>query len=273
MSTYKDLIEVFYKKTKIDLSLYKEGQMKRRIDTFIQQEIGSVDYGKFVDKLSKDNDLLDRFKERITINVTEFFRNPSVWDTIEKDVIPKLLATSKNNKLTIFSAGCSSGEEPYSLAMLLSEKFPQIKWNIIAGDLDATVLEKCRTGQYGLSQIKELDEAFRSKYFTEVKGVNIKNPDWFMLNEPVYQIDPKLKRNIEFKQINLLEDKFPKNYDLILCRNVVIYFTEETKAELYIKFNQALRQDGILVIGSTEQIINYKEKGYEKFADWTFIKI
>lgn len=272
MGTYKSLIDFFYKKTKIDLSLYKEGQMKRRIETFIQQEIGSVDYNKFIDKLSKDKDLLDRFKERITINVTEFFRNPGVWANIENNVIPKLIKDSNSNKLTIWSAGCSSGEEPYSLAMLLSEKFPKVKWKIIASDLDATVLEKCKSGQYGKSQISTLDGVFKDKYFTQVKDSEVKNPDWFMLNEPVFQIDSKLRRNIEFRQHNLLQDQFPKDVDLILCRNVVIYFTEETKAELYINFCKSLRQGGVLVIGSTEQIINHKEKGYEKMADWTFVK-
>lgn len=270
MSNYEDLKEYFYKKEKINLSLYKESQMKRRIETFMQQEVGSVDYDKFLFKLSTDKDVVKKFKDRITINVTEFFRNPAVWNTIEKTVIPSLI--EKNSSLTIWSAGCSTGEEPYSLAMLLSENFNGVKWKIIASDLDELVLEKSKTGQYGLSQISSIDDTLKEKYFKKLNPQDIKNPNWYMLNEPVYQIDPKLKRNIEFMQHNLLASPFPKNVDLILCRNVVIYFTEETKAKLYENFNESLKDNGIIVIGSTEQIINHSEKGYTKLADWTFIK-
>lgn len=272
MKRYEDFIDYFYKKTKINLALYKENQMKRRIETFIEQEIGSVDYSEFMDKLDKDKDLLFRFKDRITINVTEFFRNPTIWNTIETTVLPQLIKTAKNNKITIWSAGCSSGEEPYSLAMLLSEKFTDLNWKIIATDLDITVLNKCKVGQYGSFQIANLDDKLKKKYFKEVKDADIKNPEGFITGEEVYEIDSKLRSKIEFKQQNLLEDRFPQNVDLILCRNVVIYFTEETKSELYQKFCDSLRQDGMLVIGSTEQIVDYRGKGFSKAADWTFVK-
>lgn len=273
MGKYEDLISFFYKKTKINLSLYKEGQMKRRIETFISQTIGEVNYKDFIDKLDKDKDLLDKFKERITINVTEFYRNPNMWNNLKTNVIPYLLKSSQNKKITIWSAGCSTGEEPYSLAMLLDDEYPDIEWKILATDLDEVVLNKCKIGRYGLYQVDVLDDKKKSKYLKEVQSSEISNKEGFLFNEKVFEISPKLKSKIEFKQHNLLEDKFPTNVDLILCRNVVIYFTEETKSELYQKFNKSLRQDGVLIIGNTEHIVDYKSKGFEKMADWTFNKV
>lgn len=270
MGSYEDLISFFYKKTKINLALYKEGQMRRRIETFIAQEIREVNYKEFIDKLDKDKDLLDRFKDRITINVTEFYRNPNMWDNLKTNIIPYLLKTGNKRKITIWSAGCSTGEEPYSLAMLLDDDFPNVDWKIVATDLDALVLKKCQAGRYGLYQVSTLDEDKKKKYFEEVPTSKINSSEGFLSTEKVFEISSNLKKRIEFKQHNLLEDSFPKDVDLILCRNVVIYFTEETKNELYQRFSKSLRQDGVLVIGNTEHIVDYGSKGFEKMADWTF---
>lgn len=273
MKNYEDLVSFFYKKTKINLALYKENQMKRRIETFIAQEIGDVDYKSFIERLDKDIDLLNRFKDRITINVTEFYRNPNMWDNLRANVIPYLLKTSKKKKLNIWSAGCSTGEEPYSLAMLLEDEFSHVEWKILATDLDELVLKKCKSGRYSLYQVDTLDEKKKKKYFKEVPSSQISSSEGFLASEKVFEISPELRKNIEFKQHNLLEDKFPSDVDLILCRNVVIYFTEDTKSELYQRFSNSLRQDGILVIGNTEHIVDYRSKGFEKMADWTFKKI
>lgn len=273
MKNYEDLVSFFYKKTKINLALYKENQMKRRIETFIAQEIGDVDYKSFIERLDKDVDLLNRFKDRITINVTEFYRNPNMWDNLRANVIPYLLKTSKKKKLNIWSAGCSTGEEPYSLAMLLEDEFSHVEWKILATDLDELVLKKCKSGRYSLYQVDTLDEKKKKKYFKEVPSSQISHSEGFLSSEKVFEISPELRKNIEFKQHNLLEDKFPSDVDLILCRNVVIYFTEDTKSELYQRFSNSLRQDGILVIGNTEHIVDYRNKGFEKMADWTFKKI
>lgn len=273
MSNYEDLVSFFYKKTKINLALYKENQMKRRIETFISQEIGEVDYNDFINKLDRDKDLLDRFKDRITINVTEFYRNPNMWDNLRSNVIPYLLKTTKNKKLTIWSAGCSTGEEPYSLAMLLDDEYPNTDWKILATDLDEFVLKKSKAGRYSSYQVNTLDEKKKKKYLKEVPSSQISSSEGFLSSETVFEISPELKKKIEFKQHNLLEDKFPTDIDLILCRNVVIYFTEETKSELYQRFSNSLRHEGVLIIGNTEHIVDYRSKGFEKMADWTFNKV
>ena len=227
----------------------------------------------FINKLDRDKDLLDRFKDRITINVTEFYRNPNMWDNLRSNVIPYLLKTTKNKKLTIWSAGCSTGEEPYSLAMLLDDEYPNTDWKILATDLDEFVLKKSKAGRYSSYQVNTLDEKKKKKYLKEVPSSQISSSEGFLSSETVFEISPELKKKIEFKQHNLLEDKFPTDIDLILCRNVVIYFTEETKSELYQRFSNSLWHEGVLIIGNTEHIVDYRSKGFEKMADWTFNKV
>lgn len=268
---YKDLIVFFKKKTNIDLALYKEQQMRRRIETFIQQEVGSLSYSEFISRLGKDEDLLDRFKDRMTINVTEFYRNPQVWESLKDKVIPKLVAGKR--KINIWSAGCSTGEEPYSLAILMKENFPHIEFNITATDLDEIVLDRSKRGVYSEVQLKSINKTVRSKYFIDADVSQVKKSDGFMQSERVLTVIDEIKKNITFKQHNLLADPFPEKMDLILCRNVVIYFTEEAKAELYKRFSKALRVGGIMVIGNTEHIVDYKSIGFEKYIDWSFERI
>lgn len=268
---YKDLIVFFKKKTNIDLALYKEQQMRRRIETFIQQEVGSLSYSEFISRLGKDEDLLDRFKDRMTINVTEFYRNPQVWESLKDKVIPKLVAGKR--KINIWSAGCSTGEEPYSLAILMKENFPHIECNITATDLDEIVLDRSKRGVYSEVQLKSINKTVRSKYFIDADVSQVKQSDGFMQRERVLTVIDEIKKNITFKQHNLLADPFPEKMDLILCRNVVIYFTEEAKAELYKRFSKALRVGGIMVIGNTEHIVDYKSIGFEKYIDWSFERI
>lgn len=267
---YNDFIEYFNRKTRIDLSLYKEQQMRRRLETFIISEIGELDYALFIERLNKDRELFSKLKDRITINVTEFYRNPQVWDKIKTSVMPHLIKTKK--KITIWSAACSTGEEPYSLAMLLKENFGNINWTILATDIDETVLDKAKRGVYGDYQLSSLDKKLRDKYFSKAVPANIKASDGFISSENIYQISDEVKKNIKFKHHNLLADPFPTDVDLILCRNVVIYFTEECKAELYKKFYQTLSKDGLIVIGNTEHIVNHSKIGFEKFEDWIFKK-
>lgn len=160
--------------------------------------------------------------------------------------------------LKIWSAACSTGDEPYSLVMALSKHVPLNQIHIIATDIDKQVLEKARVGLYNAKSIANVPDEFKRKYFTKIGSS--------------FQISNEIKRHVEFKEHNLLRDAYPSNCDMIVCRNVVIYFTDEAKEEIYIKFNKALKDKGILFIGSTEQIMNYKELNYERSSSFFFIK-
>ena len=234
--------------TTIDLDCYKEKQMKRRIDTLITKH-KIEGYDKYVASLKTNKELFDEFVSYITINVSEFYRNPEQWKLIESDVFPELIRKFGKN-LKIWSAACSTGDEPYSLVMALSRHVPLSNIKIMATDLDKQIIAKAKVGVYNEKSIASVPEDFKKKYFTKVG--------------PSYKISDEIKERVEFKEHNLLKDAYPKDYNLIVCRNVLIYFTEEAKEEVFRKFNKALAPGGVLFIGSTEQIVNYKEIGYER---------
>lgn len=243
---YESFKKKVFQLTTIDLNAYKERQMKRRIDTLIARNKYS-DYDSYVDALRTNQELFEEFVNYLTINVSEFYRNPQFWDDLEKDIIPALISQYGQN-LKIWSAACSTGDEPYSLVMMLSRLLPLNRIKIIATDIDKQVLEKAKVGLYSASSLANLPQEFKNKYFTSVGNS--------------YKISDEIKKCVEFRQHNLLKDAYPTGCHLIVCRNVVIYFTEEAKEEIYRKFNSSLVPNGILFVGSTEQIINYKECGY-----------
>lgn len=254
---YEQFKTSVFKLTTIDLNAYKERQMKRRIDSLIAKH-GFSGYKDYINELNKKGDKFEAFINYLTINVSEFWRNPEQWVVLEKEIIPFLMQKS-GKKLKIWSAACSTGDEPYSLVMLLSKFMPLSNIKIIATDLDKQVLEKAQAGLYNQKSIAGLPEEYVKKYFTKVGLSN-------------FQISPEVKKRVEFRQHNLLKDSYPGDMDLIVCRNVLIYFTEEAKESVYRKFNSALRKEGCLFVGSTEQIMNYKDLNYSSLRSFFYIK-
>jgi len=240
----------------INLTAYKRPQMERRINSFMRNA-NAASYQDFLNLLSNDKDLFRRFVEYLTINVSEFFRNVQHWEILEKNIIPLLYQNS--SRLKVWSAGCSTGEEPYSLAMLFKESFAAKVEPILATDLDRVVLEKAAAGLYNARALQSLPDKYIKKYFNK-KG-------------DFYNIDREIKKMVIFKQHDLLKDPYPTACDLILCRNVVIYFTEETKQRLYHKFSQALKKGGVLFIGSTEQIFRPADFGLQSVSTFFYQKI
>ena len=242
--------------TKIDLNAYKEKQMRRRIDSLLSRH-KIPDYDAFIAEIKKDEKLLREFVNFLTINVSEFYRNTDQWDLMNDDIIPKLINRFGKN-LKIWSAACSTGDEPYSLVMAFSRFIPLNQIHVVATDIDKEAIAKAKAGLYSEKSIAGVPDDLKKKYFTNIAGS--------------YQIADEVKRCVEFKERNLLKDDYEKDCHLILCRNVVIYFTEETKDMIYKKFNDSLVDGGILFIGSTEQIMNYKELGYTRFKSFFFQK-
>ena len=242
--------------TKIDLDAYKEKQMKRRIDTLITKN-NVQGYENYVKLLKTDTEKFDEFVNYLTINVSNFYRNPEQWALLDKDVFPRLIDRFGKN-LKIWSAACSTGDEPYSLVMALSKHLPMDRIKIYATDIDKQVLAKAKVGLYNDKSVADVPKDMLSKYFTKVG--------------PSYQISDEIKKRVEFHESNLLRDKYPSDNHLIVCRNVLIYFTEEAKEEVFRKFFDALKKGGSLFIGSTEQIINYKDIGYQRESSFFYEK-
>lgn len=254
--------EAFKKKilqlTKIDLSCYKERQMKRRIDSLISKA-KKKSYDEYVEALKSDKKLLEDFVAYLTINVSEFYRNPEQWKLLEDKILPYLF-DKFGKKIKIWSAACSTGDEPYTLVMVLAKFVPLNQIQIIATDIDKQVLEKAQLGIYDEKSLKGLPEEFKKKYFEKV-------------GDKSYQICDEVKKCVKFSQHNLLKDPYPDHCDLIVCRNVMIYFTEEAKQVMYQKFNDSLKKNAILFVGSTEQIISPATYHFSAFQSFFYQKV
>lgn len=255
---YEEFKVDVYELTDINLDMYKERQMKRRIESLIQRK-GFEGFESFYKGMKQDKGLLRTFVSYLTINVSQFYRNPAQWEKFDKEIIP-YLKKNYGNKITIWSAACSTGDEPYTLAMIMAKHVPLSSINIIATDIDEDVLAFAKAGIYTEKSMEDLPEEFKKKYFHKCDKMQ-------------YEICDDIKKCVSFKKHNLLEDKYFEDVSLIVCRNVVIYFTNEAKNEVYVKFHRALSQNGILFIGSTEQILKAKELGFDPIKTFFYKKV
>lgn len=253
---YEEFKKDVLKLTKIDLNFYKEKQMRRRIDTLAGKN-HATSYEEYVQMLKSDREKFEQFVNFLTINVSEFYRNPDQWKLMDEVIIPKLVREQRK-PIKIWSAACSTGDEPYSLAMAFSKHMPLSDIRILATDIDKQVIQHAQIGLYGAKSIAGVPADLKKKYFTQVGNS--------------YQISNDIKKCVTFKEHNLLKDIYPKDYDLILCRNVVIYFTDDAKDMIYRNFYNSLKNHGVLFIGSTEQITNYRDIGFERMSSFYFEK-
>ncbi|MGN7357367.1 CheR family methyltransferase [Paenibacillus sp. SAF-054] len=244
---YLAFIQHIKQSTGIDLSEYKEAQMKRRLTT-LRVKNGHHSFASFYEAISKDKNLFYEFLDRMTINVSEFWRNPNRWEVLRDVILPELSAGGKQ-KLKVWSAACSTGEEPYTLAMILDGKGLLGQASLVATDIDEGALAKAKQALYVERSLKDVPPEVASRYFSQ--------------EGPLFKFSEQLKKNVQFRKQNLLLDRFEDKHDLIVCRNVMIYFTEEAKNKLYHKFANALRPGGYLFVGSTEQIFTPGQYGLE----------
>ena len=258
LGNYEEFKKAVYQLIKLDLNAYKERQMKRRIDALITKH-KITSYTDFIQEIKQNTVLLDEFVNYLTINVSEFYRNPDQWKVLEEEIFPQLLKAN-GKSLKIWSAACSTGDEPYSLVMCLSKFVPLSNIKVIATDIDKQIIEKAKKGEYNEKYIKGIPQEYLTKYFNKI-------------DDKTYRISDEIKRCVEFYRHDLLKDPYPKDCDIIICRNVMIYFTEEAKTEIYKKFNESLKKDCYLFVGSTEQIIQAQELGFKSHKSFFYRKL
>lgn len=251
---YSGFVRSIERSTGINLADYKEAQMKRRLTT-LRMKKGYETFSAFYDAMMKDKPLFHEFLDRMTINVSEFWRNPNRWVVLRDKILPILTAQNPGT-LKIWSAACSTGEEPYTLAMILSEARMLSRVRIVATDIDDGALNKAKEGVYVERSLKDVPPEVAARYFQEEGSL--------------YRFNENLKREVSFQKQNLLTDRFDTDYDLIVCRNVMIYFTESAKHKLYQKFAASLKPGGYLFVGSTEQIFNPGQYGLESSNETFF---
>lgn len=241
----------------LDLSAYKSNQLHRRINSLMAR-VGANSVDEYINLLKSDPIQKKKFLDFITINVTEFFRNPDIFEVL-KENMKILIDSNKNKPLKIWSAACSIGAEPFSIGILLDELSPGVAHKIIATDIDCTILEKAKKGQFSSNDIKNVAKDRLKKYF--------------VLDGETYIINDKIKSMVEFKKHDLILDDYETKLDLIVCRNVVIYFNQDIKIKMYNKFRNSLKVQGLLFVGATESIYNYREFGYEKASTFIYRKV
>jgi len=228
----------------IDLTQYKPAQVWRRVNGFATAK-GLASPDALVARCKQDADLRQAFLDMLTINVSEFFRNPEAWEAMATQFLrPALL---QQLSVRVWSAGCSLGYEPLTIAMLAREIAPSKPISILGTDLDDTTLARARKATYTEQQMAGVSPARRARFFRQV-GAN-------------WEAKPELQALISWRRHDLLKDPYEKPFDIICCRNVVIYFTEQAKTELYKRFGDSLKPGGVLFLGATESIPNVRAVG------------
>jgi chemotaxis protein methyltransferase CheR len=221
----------------LDLSQYKRGQMERRLRTFAQR-LGFSALPDYLAVLRKDKVELDRFLDRVTINVSQLWRNPEQWAMLGRSVVPQL---AERGRIRIWSAGCSYGAECYTIAAVCLESAPNAQIEVRGSDIDPRMLERAEAGVFSLDDARTVPAASLKRWFDSAPG------GW--------QAKPELRKRITFEQSDLLAMRVPpQRYDLVLCRNVVIYFNEDVRDQLHARLASSLVAGGYLVVGSTERL-------------------
>jgi chemotaxis methyl-accepting protein methylase len=264
-----------------DLSQYSQDYVKRRLNArMMALGLPLNAWAEYLKILEGHRDEYKELFNAFSVNVTEFFRDNTLWETLKNKVFPELIAEKrlrKDHLLRIWSAGCSTCEEAYSISMILRETLPvNFQLNIFATDIDDDALAKARIGIYGSESVKNvdaIDPQWLKKYFIRIPS---KNPGLPLISGDKYKLDPGVMQPVIIRKNNFLLDPPPTSQnDVIFCRNAMIYLTQEMKKKLIGIFYDLLAPHGMLVIGKSElicldkndaifELVNAREHIYRK---------
>ena len=224
----------------VDLQQYKRTQMERRIRTWTARR-GTEDLAEYARRLRADAAELDAFLDRVTINVSQLWRHPEQWKALAATILPELAA---RGSVSAWSAGCSYGAEAYTLAAVCREAIPQARVDIRGTDLDHRMVARARAGRFGADDARGAPRRSLARFF------------------PGGQASDELRRLVTFETGDLLRMRVPRRrYDLVLCRNTVIYFTEEVRDALHARLVDSLAPGGYLVVGTSERVADPRGLG------------
>ncbi len=248
-SEFEKLKALIYETAGIHLSDAKRQLVVSRYSKRLRElELESFD--QYYDMVTSDKDSLEiqNFVNSITTNKTDFFRERHHFEFLRDVFIPAL---NRNDTVKIWSSGCSTGEEPYSIAMVMHKYFVEPmsgKVEILATDIDTSVLYKAGKGIYEEELVNQVPMNLRKKYFLRGKGHR----------QGFFKIKDELKEMVNFKQMNFMRDEYPfsKNFDIIFCRNVIIYFSTSDKKKVVKRLVRHVKKGGFFIIGHSETLFN-----------------
>ncbi len=256
--TYRKLRDFIHELTGIVFSDSKKYLLENRLRVRIQ-ELGLRSFEEYYDYLQKNSvnarSEINKLFDAITINETYFFRNEAQFTALQHIVLPEILQRKNlRGSVRIWSAGCSTGEEPYTIAMIIREhflkRFPMVRFEILANDLSPAVLEKAKKGEYRSYAVRSVPQEYLQKYFIHT-------------DRGTYIVKDEIRQMVKFFQMNLRDDlqmQRMRNIDVIFCANVLIYFSLEVKQQVVSHFYRALNPGGFLFIGYSESLIGLNTK-------------
>lgn len=253
-SDFEHIRDLVGDRTGIVLSDHKIDMVYGRLSRRLRQ-LGIQKFSDYLSQLSSDEQELIEFTNALTTNLTSFFREPHHFEFLKNEGLPDILKNRPNKKLRIWSAGCSTGEEPYTIAMTVKEAMvSHYNWDIkiLATDLDTNVVNRARAGVYSQDKVNGVDKTRLKKWFRKGRGGG---------HEGQMKVSGDLQELITFKQLNLMHE-WPMRgpFDIIFCRNVVIYFNKDTQRELFDRYADYLADDGYLFVGHSESLAKVSDR-------------
>jgi two-component system CheB/CheR fusion protein len=243
---FEELLEYLKSNRGFDFTGYKRPSLMRRVDVRMQA-VGEESYRSYRDYLEVHPDEFAHLFNTVLINVTSFFRDPEAWDYLAEVILPQIIDGKDNEEIRVWSAGCASGEEPYTLAMLLAEQLGMDAYRervkIYATDVDEDALTRARQATYRSEALERMPQALRERYFAQV-GDN-------------YLLDNDLRRGVVFGRHDLVQDAPISRLDLLICRNTLIYLNAETQRHILARFHFALKEEGYLFLGTAELMLTH----------------
>jgi chemotaxis protein methyltransferase CheR len=250
--SYDHLLRKVRDERGLDLSGYKESFVRRRLQSRFRV-LGIEGLDQYCVILGKRPEEYLKLLDVLAINVTEFFRDPSLWELLSKKLIPELCRMREHTPakvLRFLSAGSASGEEAYSIAIALCEtlgdQLPKYSITIRGIDFDQDCIAKIKAGVYAPDRLKNVPPEILAKYFTREGNL--------------YRVKPDIKKMVRAVNADLISEKLPRYFDVIFCRNVLIYFTKESHSEIFAKLHESLATGGFLILGRTETLIGVNNK-------------
>ncbi len=258
-SEFAELVKIIYDKTRIQMSNHKRALVTSRISKRLRA-LHMNSFREDIDfvKTARDEELTN-FVNAVTTNKTDFFRENKHFEYMKTAFLPEWEKNYKSGKvknLRIWSAACSTGEEPYTIQMTLHEyfgsRYDKYDIKVLASDIDTNVLSQARIGIYKKETVDPIEDNILRKYF--LRGAGDK--------EGLYRVKDILKKNLYFRQLNFKDEDFDihTQFDLIFCRNVIIYFDKEFQKELFNKFYRYLKEDSLVFIGHSETLFGVSDK-------------